>query len=624
MTSGRGEDGSFRQRLYESSRFAAMAVRLAWRASPVLLLAILLLLGLQALLSPLQLALSRAIIDRAALDLGLLPDAQGLVAQWPLAVWIVLAAVAVIVSRLIQPFAATFEALVGDRLTGYVTAQLIAAANRWHGLARFEDPAFADDLERARTQAATNGSDLLLYGTRAALALFTAIGLALVMVSVHPLAPLLLIGATLPQIMRQYEYVMRVGDRLYRQTPEARRLEYSREVLLVPDPAKDIRLYGLGPFFRARYADIFECTIVVVDRLRRQLLRRVVPATALAPLAAGAIYIYVVWLIIQGERTVGDLALYGGAATMLQAQLLSLGFEIGFLPQVFHYLPSLFRILEAPPDLPLPVHPRPAPRAFREGIVFERVAFSYPGNPTPVLQDVSFHIAPEESVALVGRNGAGKTTLVKLLLRLYDPTAGRILLDGTDLRDYDLDELRRQMGVIFQDFVRYELTAGENIGLGQVEALSDSDRLHAAAASAGAGTLLRELPQGLDTQLGREFGGRELSGGEWQKLALARAFVRDCQLLVLDEPTAALDVQTEYEVYRQFHELTRDRMTVLISHRFSTVRMAARILYLADGQIQEAGTHADLLAQDGEYARLYRLQAAQYVGAESVTTEADR
>ena len=624
MTSGRGEDRSFRRRLYESSRFAGLAVRLAWRASPVLLLAILLLLGLQALLSPLQLALSRAIIDRAALDLGLLSEAQGLVARWPLAAWIVLAAVAVVVSRLIQPFAVTFEALVGDRLTGYVTAQLIAAANRWQGLARFEDPAFADDLERARTQAATCGSDLILYGTRAALALFTAMGLSLVLASVHLLAPLLLIGATLPRTMRQFEYANRVWDRLYRQTPDARRLEYSREVLLMPDPAKDIRLYGLGSFFRARYAAIFERTIVVVDRLRRQLLRRVLPATAVAPLAAGAIYVYVVWLIIQGERTVGDLALYGGAATMLQAQLLSLGIEIGFLPRVFHYLPSLFRILEAPPDLPLPAHPRPAPRAFREGIVFERVAFSYPGNPTPVLHDVSFHVAPEESVALVGRNGAGKTTVVKLLLRLYDPTKGRILLDGVDLRDYDLEGLRRQMGVIFQDFVRYELTAGENIGLGQVEALSDSDRLHAAAARAGADTLLGQLPQGLDTQLGREFGGRELSGGEWQKLALARAFVRDCQLLVLDEPTAALDVQTEYEVYQHFHELTRGRMTVLISHRFSTVRMANRILYLADGRIQEAGTHADLLAHDGEYARLYRLQASQYVGGESVPTETGR
>ena len=211
----------------------------------------------------------------------------------------------------------------------------------------------------------------------------------------------------------------------------------------------------------------------------------------------------------------------------------------------------------------------------------------------------------------------GKTTIVKLLLRLYDPTSGRILLDGVDLREYDLDALRRQMGVIFQDFVRYELTAGENIGLGQVDALHDATRLLDAAESAGAAELIRQLPDGLDTQLGREFGGRELSDGEWQKLALARACVRDCQLLALDEPTAALDVQTEHEIYTRFHDLTRDRITLLISHRFSTVRMADRIFFLADGRIQETGSHADLIAGNGEYARLYRLQAAQYLGQDA-------
>ena len=257
-----------------------------------------------------------------------------------------------------------------------------------------------------------------------------------------------------------------------------------------------------------------------------------------------------------------------------------------------------------------------APTALFQGIVFEKVSFTYPGRADPVLRELSFTMGKDDCVALVGRNGAGKTTIVKLLLRLYDPTSGRILLDGVDLRDYDLDALRRKMGAIFQDFVRYELTAGQNIGLGQIDHLHDTARLLQAAESAGADELVRQLPDGLDTQLGRAFGGRELSGGEWQKLALARACMRDGLLLALDEPTAALDTQTEYEVYTRFQELTRDRITLLISHRFSTVRMADRILYLADGRIQEAGSHLELMARNGEYARLYRLQAAQYLDSE--------
>jgi ATP-binding cassette subfamily B protein len=265
----------------------------------------------------------------------------------------------------------------------------------------------------------------------------------------------------------------------------------------------------------------------------------------------------------------------------------------------------------------VPVRPRPAPRPIRTGIVFEHVAFSYPGSSEPVLRDVSFAIRPGECVALVGHNGAGKTTIIKLLLRLYDPIAGRILLDGVDLRDYELNELRREMGVIFQDFVRYKFTVGENIGLGRVEQRHDAAQILAAAARGGAAELIDEMPEGLDTQLGTEFGGRELSGGQWQKLALARAFMRDSQLLVLDEPTAALDVQTEYDLYLRFHDLTRDRMTLLISHRFSTVRMADQIVVLQDGHVVETGNHTALMAQAGLYARLYTLQASSYLDIRS-------
>ena len=606
------EDRPFRQQLQESGRLAALAVRLAWRAGALFVVGIVALLVVQAALSPLQLVLTRAVIDRAAVDLGLLADAGPFIARLPLGAWIVLAVVAVAVGQLIQPFSATLQSQAGDRLTGYVTEQLIRAANRWQGLARFEDPALADDLARSRRNASESGLELTTSGAQAVLVVFTAVSLALVLGGLHPLLPLVLVLATLPQVARQWNFDDRMGSHLYAQTEEARQLLYLRDVTLTPASAKDVRLYALGPFFTQRHGDIFTRTMNLINQLRRGLVPPMALASALAALATGAVYVYVVWLVATGQRTPGDLALYGGAAALLQQRLQMLGLNLGYLPRALNFLPALYRVLEAPPDLPVPASPRSVPPSIREGITFERVAFTYPGRSEPVLHNLSLHLGQHESVALVGRNGAGKTTLVKLLLRLYDPTAGRILLDGVDLREFDPAELRQQMGVIFQDFMHYELTAGENIGLGQVEALSDSDRLHTAAASAGADTLLRQLPQGLDTQLGRQFGGRELSGGEWQKLALARAFVRDCSLLVLDEPTAALDVQTEYEVYQRFQELTRDRTTLLISHRFSTVRMADRILYLADGRIQEAGTHATLLTQDGAYARLYRLQAAQY------------
>ena len=639
----------FMQQFTETRRLLWLAAHLVWRASPRLLVGILLLLMLQALLLPLQLALSRAVIDRAAFDLGLFTDLDSMAIQLPLPAWIGLAAAALALGQLIQPFSSTFQSLAGDRLTGYVTEQLIRAANRWQGLARFEDPGFADDLQRARKRAARGALDLMVFGGRAAVELFTAIGLALALLGLHPLVPLLLILATMPQMKRQWEYGHRTNSHLYVQTAETRRLEYSRGVLLTPETAKDVHLYGLGSFFSRYYDTIFTGAIESLNHLRRPLAVNVALASMLATVASTAVYIYVVWLVAQGARTVGDLALYGVAATVLQMNLLGLGGEIGFLPNVLGFLPSLFRVLEAPPDLPNrgerfegpgappvdPLNATPGPTAHTmlgrrnlpsrghrcavrfQGIVFEQVSFTYPGRTDRVLRDVSFTLEPDECVALVGHNGAGKTTIVKLLLRLYDPTSGRILLDGVDLREYDLDALRRQMGVIFQDFVRYELTAGENIGLGQVDALHDATRLLDAAESAGAAELVRQLPDGLDTQLGREFGGRELSDGEWQKLALARACVRDCQLLALDEPTAALDVQTEYEIYTRFHDLTRDRITLLISHRFSTVRMADRILYLADGHIQETGSHADLIAGNGEYARLYRLQAAQYLGQDA-------
>jgi ATP-binding cassette, subfamily B, bacterial len=580
--------------------------------SPALVVATAGVLVVQALPAPLQLVLSRLVLDRAALDLGHTVGADALAARLPLLAWILATAGVIALGQLLQPLSGNFQSAAGDRLAGAVTERLMLAVSRWQGLARFEDPALADDLERARKRGAQGGLELITYGTRSVLSVFTMVALLLVLFRLQPIIPALLILATLPQMVRHWEFAHRTRSWLYGQTPESRRLAYQRDAVLLPDLAKDVRLYGLARFFQGRYATLFDRSMAGLDRIRRRLMVEVSLASGLSALAAGAVYLYVVREVQFGQTTVGDVALYGGAATMLQARLLVLGFDLAFLPMVFGFLPSLFRILEAPPDLPVAPKPAPVPRPIRAGITFEGVSFTYPGSTRSVLREVSFSLAPAESLALVGHNGAGKTTIVKLLLRLYDPTAGRVLLDGVDLRDFDPEDLRREMAVIFQDFARYELTAGENIAMGQLDALDNRERLLAAARQAGADVLVTGLPAGLATLLGREFGGRDLSGGEWQKLALARAFVRDGQLLVLDEPTAALDVQTEHDVYTRFHDLTRDRMTVLTSHRFSTVRMADRILYLADGRIQEEGSHQELLAVNGAYARLYRLQAAQY------------
>ncbi|HEX2035626.1 MAG TPA: ATP-binding cassette domain-containing protein, partial [Chloroflexota bacterium] len=479
MAAGQGP-APYWTRVREAAAIGWLGLRLAWQASPRLAAGILLLLALEALLSPLGLVTSRLMVDRAAIDLGVARAQDNLVMLLPLPGWVALAGVALVIGQLIREVMLAFQVMAGERLAVNAGAALIRAINRWPGMTRFEDPEFAADLERAR-QIPQGSLNLLVGGGRVALAIFRIAGLALALLTLHPLVPGIIILATIPFLPRLWEAQALLGGHRARVTTTLLHQRYIRNQVVHPEPGKDVRLYGLGPFFRRRYDGMYATMAAEMDRVRRRVVLRQTPAMALSLVAVGAVYLYVVWLVATGQRTLGDLALYGGAATMLQFTLLGLSLTLARLPNELAFLPSYFRIVDAPPDLPLPPRGLPAPRSLRHGITFEGVMFAYSGRPQPVLRDLSLHLAPGECVALVGANGAGKTTIIKLLLRLYDPSAGRILLDGVDLRAYDLDALRREVSVVFQDFVRYELTAGENVAVGDLAALGDPARLLAAA-----------------------------------------------------------------------------------------------------------------------------------------------
>ncbi len=354
----------------------------------------------------------------------------------------------------------------------------------------------------------------------------------------------------------------------------------------------------------------------LIAKNRRLARRRLAAGSGLAVLSSVGYYggyAYLAMRALRGELSIGSLTFLAGALAGCSGQLQSIFSTFSGIADQALYLTDLLHFFSVQPrigDKPMAL---PVPRPIRRGFEFEDVSFAYPHSERTVLRNLNFRIGPDERVAIVGENGQGKTTLVKLLARLYDPTAGRILLDGVDLREYRIEELHREIGVIFQDFMRYDLPARENIAAGQIDALEDRARIERAAAASGADAVLRRLPRGLDQMLGRRFeGGVDLSGGEWQKFALARAYLREAQVLVLDEPSAALDARAEYELFAQFAEITKGRIALLISHRFSTVRMCDRIVVLEDGKIREEGSHDELMGQGGRYASLFEMQASSY------------
>ena len=504
-----------------------------------------------------------------------------------------------------------FDSVLADRFIRHISTQIMEHASRLD-LTLYEDPAFCDKMERARVQGTDRVMMIQMAGRLVQQAITTA-SLAAGIFLYSPWLLFFLVICVVPAFLGETHFAFLGYSLNFQQTPRRRLLEYLRVLGGSKESAKELKLFGLGPFLVRRYRNISdELHRQTVGLARRKLVLGSL-LTLLGTVGYYGTYAYVIYQTVIGAWSLGQLTFLAGAIAGASTNIQALFSTFSGIADQALFLTDLLDFLAVRPRIVSKAGAIAAPRPIRRGIEFKDVWFAYPSNPKPILRGISLHLAPCERIALVGENGQGKTTIAKLLARLYDPTAGQILLDGIDLREYDLEDLWKEVGVIFQDFMRYDMTAHENIAMGRVESADDRFQIQGAAMKSYAESLIRKLPKGYDQLLGCRFeGGIELSGGEWQKIALARAHLREAQLLILDEPTAALDARSEHEVFERFTELAEGKMTLLISHRFSTVRMADRILVLKDGRIAEQGSHDELVRNGGHYAEMFELQATGY------------
>ena len=570
----------------------------------------LVLLAVLSLLPVLQVWLAKLLLD--AIAAGASGDQEAVGGAVTLAV---VYALTLVVPAGLRPVHAALSSWLKDRSVVEVDRRLMQAGARLVDLYRIERPAFHDEVTMARraSQMALVLLQLLQGVMGAAL---TLVGLLILLGQLHPLLPLALVVVSLPHLFAE----LRIGSLQYRalqeQSRPAREMDYCARVTTEPAAAKEVRVFGLGGFFWQRFRERFAVALAEVQRIRLAGLRFSTLFSGLYALALAGGFWYVAAQARAGQLTLGDIVLYLGAVQQVQGLTFNFTREIGWQHEVWLHLRTIFSFLDnAGPAITLapPGQGHTAPASLHTGIALRQVGFRYPESTQTVLDDVSAMLPAGKVTALVGANGAGKSTLVKLLTRMYDPVTGAILLDGMPLPEYDLAALRQRIAVVHQDFAQFSLTFRENIAVGAYAAGGGDGRVEQAAQWAGADEIAAKLPNGYDTQLTRQFeGGVELSGGEWQKVALARGFVRDAALVILDEPTAALDAEAEYRLFEQFRELVVGKTALLISHRFSTVRMADHIIVLEEGKAIESGSHDELVAQAGCYATLYEMQAGRY------------
>ncbi len=506
------------------------------------------------------------------------------------------------------------DSLIANRYTQHVSVRVMEQASRLD-LTTYENPLFYDRLERARVQATDRLGMIQQIGRLFQQVITTAVFSA-ALAWASPWLVLLLAIGVFPSFLGETHYAFLGYAKNFRQTTRKRQMEYFREVAGSREGAKEVKLFGLSKFFTARFKTLAGEIYVEDVALSRSKLIVGGLLGIIGTLGYYGAYVYVIWRTLGGEYGIGQFTFLTAAIQQASSNLQQVFSTASGIADQALFLTDLLAFFAMEPAVKSKPNGLAAPRRIRKGFEFRNVSFAYPGTKRMVLKNFNLKLSPGERIALIGENGQGKTTVVKLITRLYDPTEGQVLLDGVDLREYSLEDLHRQTGVIFQDFMRFEMTARENIAIGlvdQAQMQPAQEEIESAAHKSLADTVVRKLAGGYEQMLGRRFeGGVELSGGEWQKIALARAYLRDAQLLILDEPTAALDARSELEVFERFAELTQGKMALLISHRFSTVRMADRIVVLSEGQLIEEGDHQSLIARGGVYAGMFEMQAASY------------
>jgi len=504
-----------------------------------------------------------------------------------------------------------FDNLLADRYTHHVSVQVMRQAAALD-VTVYEDPVFYDRLERARVQA-TDRLAMIQQMGRLIQQTVTAIAFSAVLIKYSPFLLLLLVAGILPAFLGESYFAFLTYAKNFNQTPLRRRMDYLRQVGGSKEAAKELKLFNLSAYLTGRFEALSQTIYEQNVALNRRRLFWGGLLAILGQFGYYAAYGLSIYRTLQGRYTIGDLTLIITSIMQAMGNIQQAFSTLSGVADQALFLTDLIAFFEMKPRVESKADGLPAPSPIRAGFEFRNVSFAYPGTERRVLRNFNFTLHPGERIALIGENGQGKTTVVKLITRLYDPTEGQILLDGVDLREYDLESLHAEIGVIFQDFMRYEMTARDNIAVGRIEVPHTDGEIEYAAQKSLASEVVAKLHGGYEQMLGRRFeSGVDLSGGEWQKLALARAYLRDAQLLILDEPTASLDARSELEVFERFAELTEGKMALLISHRFSTVRMADRIVVLEGGRLVEEGSHSQLMALGGRYAEMFEMQAASY------------